>query len=394
MRSSPSSLMSPGICREGPFRLALAITMLAVAAFLAACTGEQPSRPVPAPPPAAPTPEPRPVALPADEAKHGDGLEWWYYHGHLNSPETGEEFGFHFVIFQAQTPGGVPLYASQLGLTDVRQGTHVSTARVAVGGQATGNDMLELVIGGWSLSIDGAGHTVSAADGTSSGFGVDLRMTRPSTPMLHNETGWMGGPNGWTYYYSWPRMTAEGDVTVQGRKIGVTGEVWMDHQWGDFFVLGHPAGWQWFAIQLDDGSSLMLQEFRDIEGKSVSAFGTLLPPDGQPGSPGQTTLQPGAYTVEVLDYWRSPETGADYPSKWRVRVPSQGLDLEIEPVVAGQEITRGVPPAAIYWEGKSSVTGTKDGQPVAGRAYVELTGYVDAPGPKWMSGTGGKSKGN
>ncbi len=372
------------IIRTRPIRLALIGAIFATAALLAACTGEQPARPVPAPPVAAPTPAPRPVALPADEAWHNDSLEWWYYHGHLTSPETGEEFGFHFVIFQTQPPGGVPLYASQMGITDARRGTYIHTARVAVGGQAAGNDMLGLRVGGWSLSVNGAGHTISAADGSSTGFGIDLRMTLPPTPMLHNNTGWMGGPNGWTYYYSWPRMTAEGNLTVQGRKVAVTGEVWMDHQWGDFFVLGHPAGWQWFAIQLDDGSSLMLQEFRDIEGNVVSAFGTLLPPEGQPGAPVQITLQPGEYTVEVLGHWRSPNTGAAYPAKWRVRVPSQRLDLEINPVVANQEITRGVPPAAIYWEGKSSVTGTKNGQPVSGRAYVELTGYVVAPGPAWM----------
>jgi predicted secreted hydrolase len=341
---------------------------------------------VPPPPGAEPTPAPRPISIPDDEGRHSNSLEWWYYHGHLNSPGTGEEFGFHFVIFQSrshQDQGGVTTYASQLGVTDVRQSRHVQSARIGVGEQPVGANLVDLNVGGWSLSIDGSGHTIAAAEGPQAQFGVDLRLERPAAPMLHNGIGWIGGPSGWTYYYSWPRMPAEGTVTLEGRTVPVTGEVWMDHQWGDFFVLGYPAGWQWFAIQLDDGSSLMLQEFRDIEGKPVAAFGTFAGADGIPAS---QTLLPDQYSVQVLDRWRSPNTGAEYPSRWavNVRAPQLGLDLLIEPVAADQEITRGVPPAAIYWEGKSIVRDGTTGQ-VVGRAYVELTGYVNPPGPQWMA---------
>lgn len=383
--SRPQFAVSMGEGVSGRARpLSLAAFALALCLWLIACTHSLPARPVPLPHGAAPTPAPRPVSIPADEAGHSNSLEWWYYHGHLNSPGAGEEFGFHFVIFQALTQGGVATYASQLGVTDVRRGEHVHSARIGVGQQPAATNLVDLDVGGWSLSIDGSGHTIEAAEGSPSQFGMRLRLERPAAPMLHNAIGWAGGPGGWSYYYSWPRMPAGGTLTLEGRTVPVTGEVWMDHQWGDFFVLGHPAGWQWFAVQLDDGSSLMLQEFRDIQGNPVSAFGTFA---GANGAPASQTLRPDQYSIQTLDQWRSPNTAALYPSRWAVSVfaPQLGLDLLIEPVVADQEVTRGVLPSAIYWEGKSVVKDRVTGKTV-GRAYAELTGYVTPPRPPWLDG--------
>jgi predicted secreted hydrolase len=252
-----------------------------------------------------------------------------------------------------------------------------------MGDQAPDEVTLKLEVGGFGLTIDSLSHqfTVSSNDG--SGLKLQLSLEPTPPPMLHNGAGWIGGPNGWTYYYSWPRMKATGSLLRGGRVAALTGAAWMDHQWGDFFVLGKPAGWQWFALQMDDGSSLMLQEFRDINGKPVEAFGTLMEPQTGGGEDIQRVLQPGEYSIEVLDRWRSPATGGEYPSRWHIRVPVSRLDIEVVPVVAGQEITSGVPPAAIYWEGKARVTGTKSGQPVSGDAYVELTGYVEPPPIDW-----------
>jgi predicted secreted hydrolase len=83
------------------------------------------------------------------------------------------------------------------------------------------------------------------------------------------------------------------------------------------------------------------------------------------------------YSVEVLEHWKSPATGANYPSKWRVRIPSIGWDITVEPTVAVQEMrtqTMGV----TYWEGRVRACGTANGQPISGQGYVELTGYAEA----------------
>ena len=53
--------------------------------------------------------------------------------------------------------------------------------------------------------------------------------------------------------------------------------------------------------------------------------------------------------------------------------PEQDLTLEIRPVMADQELFTTVR----YWEGAVDVEGERDGSPVTGRGYVELTGYAE-----------------
>ena len=148
----------------------------------------------------------------------------------------------------------------------------------------------------------------------------------------------------------------------------------MDHQWGEFFVLGNPAGWQWFGLQLDDGTDLMITQTRNVEGGIDALYGSLIDPDGL-----VTPLRDGSGDLDLstADSWRSPHTGAEYPSGWTVELPSEGIRLMLSPVVADQEIISTRPESAIYWEGKVTVTGTKGDELISGEGYVELTGYVD-----------------
>ena len=343
------------------------------------CSGSVDERPVPPAPPAQPTPAPVRISLPADEGPHSDNLEWWYYNGHLVS-DDGKEFGFHFVVFQSLA-GEEGAYAAQLGIVDVGAGRYVHDFRYDSIGTQAGDALLDLQVGGWQLNIANGRHTIDA--GSDDGFGLELRL-EPGTPaLLHGEIGWLGGPFGWTYYYSWPRMRVSGELTLGEEKMGVSGEAWFDHQWGDFFVMGHPAGWQWMAIQFDDGSSLMLNESRGLDGSVTETIASYLDSDGN-----DVHLKGDldGIHIGVVDEWTSPHTGATYPSRWRVQVESLGLDVEVVPVLDDQEVTEGVPEAAIYWEGKSNVSGTRAGEPVSGRAYVELTGYVESPEIEWRKG--------
>jgi predicted secreted hydrolase len=46
--------------------------------------------------------------------------------------------------------------------------------------------------------------------------------------------------------------------------------------------------------------------------------------------------------------------------------------------VAQQELDTRPTTGVVYWEGSQTVRATRDGMPIAGEGYVELTGY--APG--------------
>ena len=212
---------------------------------------------------------------------------------------------------------------------------------------------------------------------------MELRL-EPRTPaLLHGGGGWLGGPFGWTYYYTWPRMQVSGDLTLDGESTRVSGEAWFDHQWGDFFVMGHPAGWQWMAVQFDDGSALMLNESRGLDGAVTETIASYLDRDGNDV---HLKGDPDGIQIDVVDTWESPHTGAAYPSRWRVRIETLDLDVEVIPVLDDQEVTEGIPEAAIYWEGKSKVSGSRSGQSISGQAYVELTGYVESPEIDWRRG--------
>ena len=169
-------------------------------------------------------------------------------------------------------------------------------------------------------------------------------------------------------------MTASGSVTLGDRTLTVEGDAWFDHQWGDFISVGG-GGWDWFAVNLEDGTDLTVSLVRAADGTYPLVYGTLVAPDG-------TTrhLDRDAFSVEVTDTWTSPATAAAYPAAWTIRLPGEGLDIRLRPTVAQQELDTRATTGVVYWEGSQVVTATRDGRPIGGEAYVELTGYLTADG--------------
>jgi predicted secreted hydrolase len=131
-------------------------------------------------------------------------------------------------------------------------------------------------------------------------------------------------------------------------------------------------GWDWFALQLDDGRELMLYRLRQRDGgMSPASQGTLVAADGT-----ARVLDRDAVEVLVLDHWASPRGGTRYPARWRLRVPSASLDVVVTPLLREQELDLSVR----YWEGAVRVEGTSDGRPLGGSGYVELVGYAAVVG--------------
>ena len=192
-------------------------------------------------------------------------------------------------------------------------------------------------------------------------------------PALHDTDGWIDfGPAGSSYYYSWTRMDATGAIAAGGDDalIAVEGEAWFDHQWGDFIAVGG-GGWDWFAVNLDDGTDLTLSLVRDADGSYPLIYGTLVRPDGT-----FEHLPREAFTVTPIDEWTSERTGATYPSGWAIAVPGEELEITLTPTVLDQELDTRPTTGVIYWEGSQHVEATRAGSPLSGEAYVELTGYA------------------
>jgi predicted secreted hydrolase len=317
-----------------------------------------------------------PVRFPQDEAPHRDLTEWWYYTGHLNATIDGQphHYGFELVFFQVLRADFPPVYASHFAITDVTRGEfHFDQRRQAEvnallpnGTTTTGFDVS---IGDWSIrGVNGLDHL--AASMTNYTLNVDARGLKP--PTLHNGNGLITfGLGGFSYYYSRTRMAVSGTLVDHGRTLAVSGEAWMDHQWGNFVTIGG-GGWDWFSIQLANNTELMLYLIRDTSGKIISTYIGYILPDAQ-----ELLLSPQTLRIQVLDHWHSPATGIVYPFGWLVQIHDTRLmaTLTLQPELKDQELVVYQSTGNSYWEGAVSVSGRDNGSEISGEGYVELTGY-------------------
>ncbi len=106
-----------------------------------------------------------------------------------------------------------------------------------------------------------------------------------------------------------------------------------------------------------------------------ASSGTLVAVDGS-----SRHLKLSDLTVTVLDRWKSPRSKGEYPSRWRIQVPSAKIDLIIAPLLADQELQTEASTGITYWEGAVAGKGLAGLGEVTCEGYVELTGYSGALG--------------
>jgi predicted secreted hydrolase len=399
----------PALVRPPARRRSPSLSIVLVAVLLASCSGggpilanppaARPSPPTATEPPIAAA-DPLPVVLPRDDAPHDRLTEWWYYTGHLRAAD-GRRFGFEYVIFRAERGAFPTSWVSHLAITDEAGDRFLYGQRLEVGPGVDRSPTGTVEASGFDLAIAGSdpgqlatsarspwtmtgadgddhlGATFSAeeavASGSPGGLGLDLSLRSTKPPALHGGLGWIDfGPAGSSYYYSRTAMTASGTLLVDGEELSVRGNAWFDHQWGDFISVGG-GGWDWFAVNLDDGTDLTLSLVRDVDGSYPLIYGTVVAPDG-----GVTSLRRDDFTVAVTARWTSPATSADYPAGWTIEIPGDQLTIRLRPTVAAQELDTRATTGVVYWEGSQLVEATRAGSPLGGEAYVELTGYATA----------------
>ena len=308
-----------------------------------------------------------PVTFPKDEAPHADLTEWWYYTGHLDAAD-GRQWGFEFVVFQILRGTFPPFYVSHFAVTDKQLRQFRFDERGSRGVQPQPPEGFALEVGGWRMAGLLGRDRLAANMGE---YAIDLELSTDRPPVLHDGGLVTFGPAGDSYYYSRTRMELSGTLVDGGEPVPVRGTAWFDKQWGNFLVLG--GGWDWFSIQLDDGTDVMLNLIRDDTGVVQLAYGTYVDPSGA-----FRHLEGHELTVEPTASWSSPRTGATYPMGWQIALPDPLLRLEVRPVLEDQELDTRRSTGIVYWEGAVDVAGSRDGRPIGGRGYVEMTGYADA----------------
>ena len=270
------------------------------------------------------------------------------------------------------------LFIAHLAVTDIGAGRQLMAERLERGGvgwAGASAGTLDVWNGDWSASLDGTTHRLRAVDGA---FGVDLRLEPGKGPTVHGEDGLSrkGAQAGnASYYYSMTRMPTTGHLVVDGETVAVTGASWMDHEFGTTFLEASQVGWDWFSLQLDDGSELMVFQLRGADGEpDAHSAGTWVDAAGvaTPLGAGQFTLVPGRR-------WSSPSSDAVYPVQWRLELPGRTARLEISAAVDAQELDTEASTGVTYWEGVVTVRGHVGEGAVSGRGYLEMTGYAGWP---------------
>jgi predicted secreted hydrolase len=329
--------------------------------------------------------EPVPFDFPRDHGPHPDfQTEWWYYTGNLAAPD-GRRFGYQLTFFRRALTPTAPerlsgfatnqIYFAHLALTDVAGNEHTSFERFSRGAAglagATGEPFTVWIEDWRAESLDALGSQVRLT-AAQDGLALDLTLRAVKPLVAHGDLGLSPKspePGNASYYLSYTRLETTGAVTLPGQSpLPVTGESWFDHEWSTSALGAGAIGWDWFSLQLSDGQELMYFQIRREDGSlEPASSGTLVAPDGT-----LRRLAAADLSLQVLETWRSPLSGAVYPAAWRLEIPSADIDLTLRPWIADQEMDV----SFVYWEGAVRLEGLSASQPITGRGYVELTGYA------------------
>ncbi len=322
--------------------------------------------------------------FPTDHGSHPQyKTEWWYYVGHLKDAQ-GRKYGFQLTFFRvgldpdADNPSAFTardIYFSHFAVTDLSAHKFwyaEKMNRPGPGLAGASRNKLHLWNEDWQAWREGHGHHLKAQ---ADPYGIDLMVRSPIAPVLQGLKGYSrkgSSPENSSLYYSFPLLFAEGQIQVGEDSRKVRGKAWMDHEFFSGDMDPAAAGWNWFGLQLSDNSELMIYLMRQKDGSfSPASSGTWTNSAGK-----SVHLKSGDLSTKILETWKSPHTGAVYPIKWEIKIPSLGTRLEVTASLQDQELNTTQSTRIVYWEGAVQVTGTnKAKKKIEGEGYMESTGY-------------------
>ncbi|MCP4992572.1 MAG: carotenoid 1,2-hydratase [Gammaproteobacteria bacterium] len=321
--------------------------------------------------------QPRVFQFPDDHGPHPDyASEWWYLTGNLEG-EQGQRFGYQFTLFRLGVDKNnhskrshwrnPDLYMAHFAVSDIKNQQHYSSERFSRGSPGVAGVMqrpFKAWLGPWQLQ------------GTDSTFPLELNAAHESFE-IRLQIGAGGKPitlqgdqglsqksplaGNASYYYSMTRLPSQGQIKLNGQSLRVQGDSWLDREWSSSALAKNQVGWDWFALQLNDGSDLMFYHLRTEEQtKHPFSRGSLVDPQGN-----KSDLLSDDIKLTALEWWTSDE-GERYPVSWRLEVPEKGIDLRVNSAIEDQLMRTSIR----YWEGSVEVSGSH-----SGRGYMELSGY-------------------
>ena len=322
--------------------------------------------------------QPRVFQFPRDHGPHPMfRSEWWYLTGVLATAE-GREFGVQFTLFRqglaprldiapitgAEAWRGAQIYMGHVAVSDVVARRHWHEERFARGHPAVAGvvaEPFEAHIDGWRLVSQGEDFWPLRLVSRGQRFDIDLVLSATKPVVRQGEEGLSRkGPDNASYYYSIPRIGAEGAIAIDGATYRVAGSAWLDREWSTSVLAPEYVGWDWFALHLDNGEDLMLYRMRRRDGKTDEYnSGALIDAEGR-----VHLLASRDFSLQVERTWRG------WPVAWRLtsQVPT-AKEWRIRAMFEDQVMDTLVR----YWEG-AVIVQDRDRERV-GHGYMELTGY-------------------
>jgi predicted secreted hydrolase len=230
------------------------------------------------------------VQFPRDHGSHSDAaLEWWYWTGHLSST-GGREYGFQLTFFRLRD-----LHLAHFAWSDLSAGkftfdekTHLELPGIA----GASKERLDVFNEDWSAKEEGGAQNLFVR--TNAGE-LSLQLSEAKPPVLHGAGGISRkgpGASEYSHYVSITRLGASGALSRGGKSEKLTGTAGSITVGAGRLPAG-AAGWDWFALQLTDGSELM--------------------PTGC-GSRAASPFSSGTHVPASGPRCRSPERRASFPS--------------------------------------------------------------------------------
>jgi predicted secreted hydrolase len=297
--------------------------------------------------------------------------EWWYYTGNVEDGRSAR-YGFELVFFrqgQQRTGNENPsawriddLYLAHAAVTQINDGRFFYEERLNRAGPGiAGASFSERRVwnGNWSARWNGEEQTLTAL---TPDFALALQLVAAKPAIINGVDGVSQKAEGRgkaSYYVSFPRLTVSGSLSVGGTPRKVKGTAWMDHEWFTHQLEPGQLGWDWFSVQLDNNTELMLFELRRKDG-SVDPYssGTYVDVSGR------------AHHLTAKDFRLTPlEKWTRYPVHWRIELPSLQIQLDCRAAVVNQEL-KASKGGTTYWEGTVAYSGS-----ARGVGYLEMTGY-------------------
>ncbi len=327
--------------------------------------------------------------FPRDHGAHPDfKTEWWYFTGNVQDAQA-HKFGYQVTLFrqgiqfipaQMKSKWAVrDFYFGHFTISDLAAGQfHVAerVTRGSLGEAGSATDRMNVKLGKWTIQQKPGTESfhLSAKD---PGFALDLEV-HPEKPLVYEGVNGLSrkadGVGDASYYYSYPLLATAGQLRIGDQAYTVSGTSWFDHEFSTSLLGKNQVGWDWFCIQLDNREEIMLYAMRDKSGAmDPDSEGTWVKRDGT-----SERLPPGSFAIEKTGTWKSPASGAIYPSGWHITVPGHRADLTVSPALLDQELRLTKMGALDYWEGACTIQGKVGDAGVTGVGYTELTGYAGA----------------